>query len=62
VTEGSGYLAFVWSPSGYRLSEREGEPPAPGTEVELDGEKLRVTKLATSPLPGDTRPCVYLHA
>jgi hypothetical protein len=62
VTEGNGYLAFVWSPSGYRLSEREGEPPAPGTEVELDGEKLRVTKLAPSPLPGDTRPCVYLQA
>jgi hypothetical protein len=62
VADGNGYLAFVWSPSGYRLSEREGEPPAPGTEVELDGEKLRVTKLAPSPLPGDTRPCVYLQA
>jgi hypothetical protein len=62
VTEGNGDLAFAWSPSGFRLSEREGEPPAPGTEVELDGEKLRVTKLAPSPLPGDTRPCVYLQA
>ena len=62
MSDRNGYLAFVWSPSGYKLTEREGEPPAPGTEVELDGEKLRVTKLAPSPLPGDTRPCVYLQA
>ena len=62
MADGNGYLAFVWSPSGYRLTEREGEPPTPGSEVELDGEQLRVTKLGTSPLPGDTRPCVYLQA
>ena len=61
MSEGNGYLAFVWTPTGYRLTEREGEPPAPGTEVEHEGQTLRVTKLAPSPLPGDDRPCVYLQ-
>ena len=61
MSEGNGYLAFVWTPSGYRLTEREGEPPAPGSEVEEDGVTLRVSKLGTSPLPGDNRPCVYLQ-
>jgi hypothetical protein len=28
--------------------------------VEQDGETLRVTKLAPSPLPGDRRQCAYL--
>ena len=61
VSEQNGYLAFVWTPHGYRLTVREGEPPAPGSEVEHDGEKLRVAKLAPSPLPGDDRPCIYLQ-
>ena len=55
-----GHLLFVWKPSGYELREQEGEPPALGTEVEEDGQTLRVTKLAPSPLPGDQRPCAYL--
>jgi hypothetical protein len=55
-----GHLLFVWKPSGYELREQEGEPPAVGTEVEEDGQTLRVTKLAPSPLPGDQRPCAYL--
>jgi hypothetical protein len=62
VGDGNGYLAFVSSPSGYRLTEREGEPPALGAEIEHEGQKLQVTKLAPSPLPGDDRPCVYLQA
>ena len=62
MADENGYLAFVWSPSGYRLTEREGEPPALGAEIEHEGQKLRVTKLAPSPLPGDDRPCVYLQA
>jgi len=55
-----GHLLFVWSPTGYRLLEREGEPPAPGSEVDLDGQRERVTKIGASPLPGDSRPCAYL--
>jgi hypothetical protein len=56
------YLLFVWKPSGYELHEAEGAVPGIGAEVEQDGEKLRVSKLAPSPLPGDDRPCVYLQA
>jgi hypothetical protein len=56
------YLLFVWKPSGYELREADGEVPAVGAEVEQDGEKLRVTKVAPSPLPGDGRVCVYLQA
>ena len=55
------YLAFVWTPSGYQLREKEGEPPALGDEVEDDGTRLRVSKVGPSPLPGDDRPCVYLQ-
>ena len=56
------YLLFVWKPSGYELREAEGEVPAVGAEIEEDGQKLRVTKVAPSPLPGDSRVCVYLQA
>jgi hypothetical protein len=56
------YLLFVWKPSGYELREAEGEVPAVGAEVEQDNERLRVTKVAPSPLPGDSRPCAYLQA
>jgi hypothetical protein len=55
-------LLFVWKPSGYELREAEGEVPAVGAEIEEDGQKLRVTKVAPSPLPGDSRVCVYLQA
>ena len=56
------YLVFVWKPSGYELREAEGDVPSVGAEVEQDDEKLLVTKVAPSPLPGDSRPCVYLQA
>jgi hypothetical protein len=56
------YLVFVSKPSGYELLEREGEPPAPGTEIEVDeGQRYTVTRLAPSPLPHDDRACAYLQ-
>lgn len=55
-----GHLLFVWRTSGYELREEGGDPPAVGSEVEQDGERLRVTKVAPSPLPGDKRACAYL--
>ncbi len=55
------HLLFVSRPTGYELRERPGEPPAPGTEVEEEEGRLRVLKLAPSPLPGDTRRCAYLQ-
>jgi hypothetical protein len=55
-----GHLLFVWKTSGYELREEPGSVPAVGTDVEQDGERLRVTKVAASPLPGDKRECAYL--
>jgi hypothetical protein len=56
------HLLFITRPTGYQLTEREGEPPAPGDEVELDGEgRFVVSKVAPSPLPDDDRPCAYLQ-
>jgi hypothetical protein len=57
-----GYLLFIWKPSGYELRSEQGQAPEVGSEVETDGETLRVTKIAPSPLPNDPRPCAYLQA
>ncbi len=55
----NGYVLFVWTPTGYELREREGEPPPVGAEVEENGRTLVVTKIGASPLPGDRRKCVF---
>jgi hypothetical protein len=55
----NGYLLFVSKPTGYELRERDGDPPAVGDEVEEEDGRLRVSKLAPSPLPGDSRRCAY---
>lgn len=55
------YVSFVWKPSGYELHDHEGQPPGVGEIVEEDSVRLTVTKVAPSPLPGDTRRCVYLQ-
>jgi hypothetical protein len=62
MSDGSGYLLFIWKPSGYELREADGEVPAVGAEVEQDNVTMRVTKVGPSPLPGDSRPCAYLQA
>jgi hypothetical protein len=54
------HLLFVSKPSGYELREQDGDPPGVGSEIEQDGQTLRVLKIAPSPLPGDKRPCAYL--
>jgi hypothetical protein len=56
-----GHVLFVWTPNGYELREREGEPPAVGAQIEEDGGRFTVAKVALSPLPGDSRPCAYLQ-
>jgi hypothetical protein len=53
------YVLFVWSPSGYTLREQEGELPQVGHEFEDNGHTLVISKVGVSPLPGDTRQCVY---
>ena len=59
----SKHILFVSRPTGYELVEREGDPPAPGTFVDLDENSARyeVVKIAPSPLPQDDRPCAYLQ-
>ena len=57
----STHLRFVWKTTGYELRERDGEAPSVGDEVEEDDVRLFVTKVAPSPLPGDSRRCVYLQ-
>ena len=60
VSSVASHLVFVWRPSGYELREREGEPPALGEEVEEDGARMEVVKVAASPLPDDDRRAAYL--
>jgi hypothetical protein len=55
------HLVFIWSASGYDLREREGEPPEVGASFEEETGRFVVTKVAPSPLPGDTRRCAYLQ-
>jgi hypothetical protein len=55
-----GFLLFVPSPSGYTLVEQPGDVPQVGAEIEDGERRYRVTKVASSPLPGDARSCAYL--
>jgi hypothetical protein len=58
---GAGHLLLVWSPTGYRLEEREGDPPRPGELYDLgDRGIFSVQKVGASPLPSDARPCAFL--
>ena len=57
----NGYLLFISKPTGYELRESQGDLPGVGLEMEEDGARLRVSKIAPSQLPGDRRPCVYLQ-
>lgn len=53
------YLLFLWSPAGYTLREMEGDPPVVGYEFAEGDNTLVVNKIGVSPLPGDTRACVF---
>ena len=55
------HLRFVWTATGYELREHDGDVPGVGDEVEEDEQRLYVTKIAPSPLPGDLRRCAYLQ-
>ena len=56
-----GHLLLVWSPTGYKLEERAGEPPRAGELFDF-GERgiFAVQKVGASPLPNDARPCAFL--
>jgi hypothetical protein len=57
------HLLFVSRHTGYELLERDGDAPAPGAEVDLEENGIRfvVVKVAPSPLPQDDRSCAYLQ-
>jgi hypothetical protein len=57
-----GYVVMVWGTGGWTLQEREGDPPAVGARIDEDGKRLEVSKVGSSPLPGDRRRCVYTTA
>jgi hypothetical protein len=56
------YLCFTPKKDGYRLVGRTGLLPAAGDECDVDGVAHAVTRVARSPLPFDSRTCVYLLA
>lgn len=56
-----GYLVFLGRASGYELVERDGDPPQVGDVIDGDGSQVTVTKVVGSPLPGDSRRCVYVQ-
>ena len=41
----AGYVLFVWSPAGWTLQQRDGDPPPVGETVEAGETMLRVVKL-----------------
>jgi hypothetical protein len=55
------FLVFVGTPNGYALLESEGDAPAAGNRLNVDGIDYAVAKLGRSPLPGDSRRCAYLQ-
>jgi hypothetical protein len=56
------HLLFISKPTGYELVPRDGEPPAVGATLELDGVgQFFVSRISPSPLPSDKRPCAYLQ-
>ncbi len=56
-----GCVLFLPGPEGYRLLEREHEPPLPGERIEVEGASFCVLRLGPSPLPGDRRRCAFLE-
>ena len=58
--EPEGHVLYVATGGGYQILERESNPPAVGTMVDLDGQSFVVERTGRSPLPGDGRPCAYL--
>ena len=58
------HLVFVQLDERYELISRDGPPPAPSTPLSLpdvDEGLFVVAGRRSSPLPGDGRPCVFVH-
>jgi hypothetical protein len=61
LASAEGWVALLASAEGYRLLQRSGAPPEPGSALELDEGRVAVLRLGPSPLPGDRRRCAYLE-
>jgi hypothetical protein len=59
MSDGNGYVLFVWSPAGYTLREMDGDLPEVGHRWDEDGLALQINKIGVSPLPDDTRSCAF---
>ncbi len=56
-------MLYIWTPTGYRLEEREGPVPRLGDVVDLGAfGRQTVQKIGASPFPADARPCAFLTA
>ena len=58
---GSSYVLFVWSPAGWTLQQRDGEPPPVGATIEngetlLTGQQDRPVTAAGRPAPLRVHP------
>jgi DNA repair exonuclease SbcCD ATPase subunit len=53
---------LVWSAGDrYRMVERPGGAPAPGSVVDLESGRWRVLRVGASPLPADRRRCAFVE-
>jgi hypothetical protein len=60
----STHLVYAQLTGRYVLVERDGDPPEPGTIIELaetgeEAETMIACRIGKSPLPNDPRPCVF---
>jgi hypothetical protein len=56
------HLLFVPTSARYLLLERDGAPPEPGDELEVEDAEARflVSKVGPAPFPSEDRPCAFL--
>jgi hypothetical protein len=57
---GNGVVYMLPRAGRYGLVEGPGPTPTRGELVELDGDRFLVTRVGRSPLPFDSRACVFL--
>jgi hypothetical protein len=61
TAEIAAHTLFLSTATGYTVVERDGPPPLPGDEIELDGNVYRAQRFRRSPFPADSRPCVIVE-
>jgi hypothetical protein len=60
--EASTFVAYASTPKGYQLVELDGDLPEVGQTIDLpDFGELVVTRIGRSPLPLDTRVCLFVE-